>query len=1027
MFSTDDTSSTSKSTDSTPNNQPTIDKKEAHEHLRALGYSNAAEVYIRAFFPKDDARCNDPKQARKATGLSWQELEKWQFDGRGIYFVVNGGGHKDKDVTVCRAIFIEHDDLDKETQRELWRYVDLPEPTLQVDSGGKSIHSYWVFEQPIPVNQWRELQRDLLEYAQGDRSLKNPSRVMRLAGAWHVSSKGYVQSRIITHSGQRYSYSELRSAIPVAQPLPKISPTVGVTGSGVPLESCLTLSDRQLIEQGVSEGGRNSNGAKLARNLIGTASRLVELGISFDGSPRQIFDDYCGRCTPPLDTKEAEIIWRSASKDNPTPSLTDDALAVCIQAWEKKHRTCQPNQQPKPRSWVGRIKDTAVETAKQILPIPKTERPPADIIAREIAEQYKDKFKFNNSIGSWMHYEVEKQGTWAIETSEYMESLIKGILDSKGITGYGSHSYITNVLKNLRCILITRTWDEVSPLEFLPFVNGVLHISSQKLLPHHPDYHLTWQLPREYNPLATGWGTIENFLNEATQGSDNLKRILLCFCNAVIKGRADLQKFIHIIGVGGTGKGTYLRLLQSLIGEENTLSTTLEDWCSNNFETANAYKKRLVVFPDEDKQTGKLGKFLSLTGEDWIRAEEKGKKAFQYRYDGMVAVASNLPIFVGDSVSRITRRAITAPFNYQPPPGLRRNLEAEFEPELSAFTNYVLSIPDEVVTNTLMGLADAPEVTAEFWENRIRTDSIAAWINDWVICDPQAKTYIGNNKFEGEGGAGVYTLFGSYVKYCHQSGFQPKAVKNFSPELLELLKTVVKWDVRKGRDNTAKYIEGIRLRIPEVDDHIPTFDITLAERIRTSAESSAESCVELNPLLSQAFEDCADSSPLLENQLQLNMDLLHQEIGEFVQDSPPVPGESDFSDDIGDEPAQPPQFPDGTGFGSTPSSGTTIDTQQEDGECGGDGVLKPEQSSSSSSSLVSSHTPLSPHTPHTLFSLHQPVEFWHLGNHEWLKGTITEIVEIEGYFHYCVVSYRAWGKNRTEKIFRADWLRSLYQ
>ncbi len=34
--------------------------------------------------------------------------------------------------------------------------------------------------------------------------------------------------------------------------------------------------------------------------------------------------------------------------------------------------------------------------------------------------------------------------------------------------------------------------------------------------------------------------------------------------------------------------------------------------------------------------------------------------------------------------------------------------------------NYVLSIPDEVVTNTLMGLADAPEVTAEFWENRVR-------------------------------------------------------------------------------------------------------------------------------------------------------------------------------------------------------------------------------------------------------------------------------------------------------------------
>ena len=523
-----------------------------------------------------------------------------------------------------------------------------------------------MFEQPIAAEEWRSLQSDLLEYADGDRALKNPSRVMRLAGAYHVSSKGYVLFRIVTHSGKRYSYSDLRAAIPKNMPLPKSTPPMPMTGSGVPLTCCLTRSDRALIESGVQEGGRNTNGAKLARNLIGTANHLHELKISFEGDPRQLFDDYCARCSPPLDAKEADAVWRSAEKDNPTPSLSDDAMIFCVRAYELRHASHTELNSPNP-SWFGRIKDAAAETVKQILPLPKSDRPPAaDIIAREITEQYKNKFKFNNSIGSWMHYEVEKQGTWALETDEYMESLIKGILDEKGISGYGAYSYITNVLKNMRCLLITRKWNEASPNEILPFINGVLHVRSQKLLPHDPDYQLTWQLPREYNPLATGWGAIENFLDEATQGSDNLKRILVCYANAVIKGRADLQKFIHIIGVGGTGKGTYIRLLQSLIGFENTLSTTLEDWCQNNFETANAYRKRLVLFADEDKQTGKLGKFLSLTGQDSLRAEEKGKKAFQYRYDGMVIVASNLPIFVGDSVSRSTRRAITVPFNYQP-------------------------------------------------------------------------------------------------------------------------------------------------------------------------------------------------------------------------------------------------------------------------------------------------------------------------------------------------------------------------
>ena len=369
-----------------------------------------------------------------------------------------------------------------------------------------------MFDQLIAAEEWRSLQSDLLEYADGDRALKNPSRVMRLAGAYHVSSKGYVQSRIVTHSGKRYSYSDLRVAIPKNMPLPKTTPPIPVTGSGVPLTCCLTRNDRALIEQGVQEGGRNTNGAKLARNLIGTANRLHELAISFEGDPRQLLDDYCSRCSPPLDAKEAEAIWRSAEKDNPKPSLSDDALLVCVRAYERRQASHTELNSPN-ASWFGRIKDAAVETVKQILPVPKSDRSPAaDIIAREIAEQYKNKFKFNNSIGSWMHYEVEKQGTWAIETDEYMESLIKGILDEKGISGYGAYSYVTNVLKNMRCILITRKWNEASPNEILPFMNGVLHVPSQKLLPHDPDYQLTWQLPREYNPLATGWGAIENFL-----------------------------------------------------------------------------------------------------------------------------------------------------------------------------------------------------------------------------------------------------------------------------------------------------------------------------------------------------------------------------------------------------------------------------------------------------------------------------------------------------------------------------------
>lgn len=484
------------------------------------------------------------------------------------------------------------------------------------------------------------------------------------------------------------------------------------------------------------------------------------------------------------------------------------------------------------REVMGKVVDIAAwEKQFQAPETRKTGKvPPADVVAHEIAEQYQDQLAFNNEISRWMRYSADSPGMWSLETDEYIEAIVGKVLDGKNITGYGSYSYLTNVVKTLRRLLIVRRWQERSPKELLPFINGVLEISTSKLLDHSPGYRLTWQLPRNHDSNATDWSTIDAYLDHLSNNKAAVKDILLCFCNAVLKGRSDLQKFLHLIGLAGSGKGTFARLLTDLIGSDNIYSGTLDDWCSNRFESANAYKKRLVVFWDEDKQTGKLGKFLSLTGGDWIRAEEKGKKAFQYRYDGMVAVLSNIPIFTGDAASRIARRVITIPCNSNVPLGQRRDLNAEFTEELDAFTNHVLSIPDSHVTRVLMGLADIPECTLEFWENRIRTDSIAAWINDWVIYDVLAETPIGSNKEEGLEGSLPQTLYGSYCLHCKQSGTQPKANKNFSPDLLELCRSVVGWETERKVTKTGKFIKGLRLRT-DGDSNIPTHDYNLLQRV----------------------------------------------------------------------------------------------------------------------------------------------------------------------------------------------------
>ena len=331
---------------SAPQNNLRVDLHQIARQLELLNYKLGETVFLRAFYPSDDPRQRDDK-GRKADAttieLMCQTAQRFQNEGRGIYFVVNGGGQRDAEVETCRAIFYEHDNLAKELQLGLWETLGLPEPTFQVDTGGKSIHSYWVLTEPIDPTRWRSLQTDLLEFSDGDRSLKNPSRVMRLAGCCHLSAKGAYPSLIVSESGIRYSYEELRSIVPQKKQAAPTQPLPLSTVGDVPLFNCLSKSDRELIESGVTEGGRNTQGAKLSRGIIGNASRLEHLGVQYSSTPRELFDEYCARCNPILDAKEADSIWRKAVTANPTATMSDDALMNCMKAWQKNQRKQSQN------------------------------------------------------------------------------------------------------------------------------------------------------------------------------------------------------------------------------------------------------------------------------------------------------------------------------------------------------------------------------------------------------------------------------------------------------------------------------------------------------------------------------------------------------------------------------------------------------------------------------------------------------------------------------------------------------------
>lgn len=454
--------------------------------------------------------------------------------------------------------------------------------------------------------------------------------------------------------------------------------------------------------------------------------------------------------------------------------------------------------------------------------------PKPDIIGAEIAEQYRERWVYCDELRTWLAYSLETKGIWTVISKQYLAHAIDNILEARNIVGYGTNAYIQNILGALERKLFIRKWSEKSTTEYLPFRNGVLELATNKLHEHSPGFRLTWQLPRDYTVVETGWQHINNWLSEATQGNPEHRQLLLCFAAAVLRGRNDLQKFLHLIGGGGSGKSTFTSLLTALIGEENTATLNLPD-LEDKHEIARIFGKRLVVLPDQDKAPKKMSNFKRLTGQDRLSGRRLFENGFEFVFQGLTVVTSNFPLFHTNLGSWLTRRVSMIPFDYQCPNHKKRDLSQEFEPELAAFTSYLLSIPESEIEATLQGLGKR-HLSTTVWESQIRSDGLAAWVNDWVIQDATSKVPIGSNSKEWlrdeDYDAIRSTLYGSYSLYCQQSNRSAKSPQNFSAELLELVNRTLGWQAEKTRvkiaGQTTRVIKGLRLRAR--NDNEPTIE-----------------------------------------------------------------------------------------------------------------------------------------------------------------------------------------------------------
>ena len=426
-------------------------------------------------------------------------------------------------------------------------------------------------------------------------------------------------------------------------------------------------------------------------------------------------------------------------------------------------------------------------------------------------------FMFSRTHLCFMVYRL---GLWVEVSDNYMESIVDKALEI-GLrkTGIGwDAAKVSGLVKLLRM----RTSAELatSDRNFIPFTNGVLDLKTMAVSAHSPSYNFTDQRPYAYDASLETPQPIVDFLMQAMGGCEIKVSLLRAYLRATVTHRIDLQKFLQIVGGGGTGKSTFANLMFALIGAENVITMSL-DQMGGQFAAAEIRGKALVYCPDIDPYAKSLAPLKQLTGGDPLTAELKGVQKRQSFYSqAMLLVAGNSPI-VGGSDDGLMRRLITIYFDNKIAEGSRRDLisfdcgqaRGEFAPLIPALMNWVLAMSEGDMVDLLSNSSSIAQVSEGNAQALAESDPLAAFVLERISFNEQVESRLGLKKEIHENGetrfdGSDWKLYPAYLSFCLESGIKkPLSLKAFSGKLI-IVATGLGHKVTKSSDNKGVVVTG---------------------------------------------------------------------------------------------------------------------------------------------------------------------------------------------------------------------------
>ena len=310
---------------------------------------------------------------------------------------------------------------------------------------------------------------------------------------------------------------------------------------------------------------------------------------------------------------------------------------------------------------------------------------------------------------------------------------------------------------------------QMGDARYIAFKNGVYDLDTDEFLDFSPEYIITNKINYNYVPDAYS-EIVDITLDKLACGDEKIRQLLEELIGFTFYRRNELRKAFILIGDKSNGKSTYLDMIKTLLGDDNTTALDLKD-LGDRFKTAELFGKLACIGDDiGDEFIPNPASFKKLTSGDRLTVEKKGQDPFDFNsYAKLLFSANNIPR-IKDKSGAVISRLIIIPFN--------ATFSAD-DPDYDPHIKYKLRTSESMEYLIQLGIQGLKRVLKN--QKFTKSEKAQKELEEYEVNNnPVLLFFEENPKIENEPTKNVYK---KYCEFCLANSFQAMSNIEFSKQV----------------------------------------------------------------------------------------------------------------------------------------------------------------------------------------------------------------------------------------------------